>query len=272
MNLWLNALTSLNGEYIEEFVTEDERLEKAAEKEKRGWKGLAVCQIIPYAGIIATAAAVILLAAHAGIPVLPDYSELPRLPVQSAESTSPAESVTVVSISESWNPGQNGNDLSTEDVPISTLESMRDGFKWDDFTYSGVTDFQDLAESAGCVVRGTVSGITQYTPDVLKATVRISEVFSGKVPKVIHLLQMANDNTVEIGNEYILFMNPQGEDTDGTFCTVGGRLGAILVDIAGRQLILASSRIGEEDFSKWIAENTPYSSWSIGIGKTEPKR
>ena len=166
------------------------------------------------------------------------------------------------------------NDMASADPARKKALIEADGIpKTDmmvDYCYrDGVSSFRELLEKSAYIVQGTVISIKQNTPIAQMAVVNVSQVYCGKVPDTIYVCQMANDNPMKEGREYLLFMNLQDTDTEDTFYPVSGGTGIVRVAESSRQLMIANGIIDDEDLQSWVSEKTPYGSFGIGIGKEE---
>ncbi len=75
-----------------------------------------------------------------------------------------------------------------------------------------VMNFKDLEKKSGYIVRGTVLSTEMVSPFAQKSEIKIEAVYKGSVPDIAYLYQLAGDNNVQKGSEYILFLNPQNSD------------------------------------------------------------
>ena len=115
--------------------------------------------------------------------------------------------------------------------------------------------FEELESTAGFIVRATVESVETRTAGQV-ATLAVSEVFKGNVQQSCLLYQMSGDDNVEIGKEYILFMNEQtGDAAQNDYYPVAGGRGVVLVYSSATVLELDSEKLNSQALTNRINEN-----------------
>lgn len=120
----------------------------------------------------------------------------------------------------------------------------------------GANNFRELDKHTPYIARAeTVSIDIRRVGQV--ATLKVTEVYRGEVEDEILLYQMLGDNNVEVGKEYILFMDRQYSDTGPiqAFCTVSGPLGVMGFDAQGKKITVADSCLLDRNLERWAEKN-----------------
>lgn len=118
-------------------------------------------------------------------------------------------------------------------------------------------NFQQLEGTAGYIVRATVISTNMKSPFAQEAVLDVNEVYKGTVSDSITLYQIATDNPVEAGKEYILFLNPQWpENLDSqVYYPVGGGIGSLEIEISTKNIYVDGERIIGDELNVWVEDN-----------------
>ena len=124
----------------------------------------------------------------------------------------------------------------------------------------GVLTFSELEETAAYAVRGIVTEITERNELAQIAEISVQENYKSETGETIHLCQVLEDNTVEIGKEYILFMNRQNADDPAgeSYYPVSGGTGVMLVESDGCRIVVDKEYLINKDMDVWFNENTSF--------------
>lgn len=125
-------------------------------------------------------------------------------------------------------------------------------------TYSdAVENFVQLENNAEYIVCATVVSTNMKSKIAQEAELSVNEVYKGTVSDTITLYQIATDNLVESGKQYILFMNPQWPDNleREVYYPVGGGIGVLEVEASTMNIYVDEERIISSDLAAWVEEN-----------------
>ena len=157
---------------------------------------------------------------------------------------------------------QKNNTQNTTDMPISVFEEIDIEDKYanskDIQVFANYTDssgtFSELMEEANYIVKATVTSTYKKSVVTQTSTLTVTEVYKGDMPEEITLYQMAGDNNVINGNEYILFINKQNVDdvNSNVFYSCGGGQGVMRIDAEDKKIIVNSEILLGEDISVWL--------------------
>lgn len=125
-------------------------------------------------------------------------------------------------------------------------------------TYSdAIENFVQLESNAEYIVCATVVSTNIKSPMAQEAELSVDEVYKGTVADNITLYQIATDNPVESGKQYILFMNPQWPDNleCEVYYPAGGGIGVLEVEASTMNIYVDQERIISNDLAVWVENN-----------------
>ena len=92
----------------------------------------------------------------------------------------------------------------------------------------GSKSLNEMQQNSDAIIIGTVISEKEVSPLAVEATVAVSKVIKGKQFDEIEIHQMKNEDTLQLNEEYILFLGAQGDGKENSFYIKGGLQGAFL--------------------------------------------
>ena len=121
----------------------------------------------------------------------------------------------------------------------------------------GSQNFADLMEEANYIVKAPVTSTSKKSAVTQTSTLAVTEAYKGNVSGEITLYQMAGDNNVLSGTEYILFMNKQypNDSASNVFYSCGGGQGVMRMDSESKKIFVNSEILLGQDISDWLGDH-----------------
>lgn len=142
-------------------------------------------------------------------------------------------------------------------ISLSELSHSSEGTNVSATYNDAASNFLQLEESAGYIVRASVVSTNMKSSVAQEAVLAVNVTYKGSVSDSITLYQIATDNPVEVGKEYILFLNPQWpENLDSqVYYPVGGGIGSLEIEPSTMHIYVDGERIMGDDLHTWVEEN-----------------
>lgn len=120
-----------------------------------------------------------------------------------------------------------------------------------------VQNFEQLENIANYIVRVYVVSTNMKSEFAQEATLKVLNTYKGVTTEEITLYQLASDNVVQQGNEYILFLNPQEPDETNSqiYYPVGGGIGVLRIDETTKEIFVCDNRLLDPELNTWISSN-----------------
>lgn len=112
--------------------------------------------------------------------------------------------------------------------------------------------FQELESTAGFIVRARALSSEKRIGIV--SEMETLEAYKGEAPHNFRLYQLANCNPVQIGGEYILFLNLQNDGAVDEFYPVSAGSGVMKLDNASKTVYIDAEKLIGPELIEWLRE------------------